>query len=349
MMSETQHEISAKEVVQKLKGLINYLLTKWIWICVGGIFGGVVGLMYAWNSEPKYTASLSFILSGNTDANSGLLGLASQFGLSMGSSGGNTFSSDNIISLMTSRNIVQQALQRTVPEKKETLVNLFCKDLNLEKVWNNVERTKGAFPFPLDSAKLSYVQDSLMRSVYEMVTKNFLDVSRPDKMQDIFSVTTVSKDELFSQYLTKSIVDVTAKFYINTKTKSAKENLDMLQHEADSLRSLLSGSISSTAKIYDYTYNLNPAFQAQRAPAQEGQMNVEVVSTAYGEVLKNLELAKITLQQQTPLYQIIDEPHLPLVAEKPGRLMSLIIGGFFGGFLTVIFLIGRRAFKQLWY
>jgi hypothetical protein len=277
-----------------------------------------------------------------------LLGLASQFGLNMGSSGGNTFSSDNIISLMTSRNIVQKALQRTVPEKTEMLVNLFCRDLKLDEGWNKAPRTKGAFPFPSDSARMSYVQDSLMRSVYEMVTKDFLDVSRPDKLQDIFLVTTVSKDELFSHYLTKSVVDVTAKFYISTKTKSAKENLDMLQHEADSLRTLLSGSISSTAKIYDYTYNLNPAFQAQRAPAQEGQMNVEVVGTAYGEVLKNLELAKITLQQQTPLYQIIDEPQLPLVAEKPGRLMSLIVGGFFGGLVMVIFLIGRRTLKQVW-
>src|SRR5437868_727310 len=120
-MNEVQHEITAKELVQKLRGVINYLLTKWIWIGVAGIIGATIGLIYAWNYKPKYTASLSFILSGNTDANSGLLGLASQFGLNMGSSGGNTFSSDNIIPLMTSRNIVQKALQRNVPEKTETL------------------------------------------------------------------------------------------------------------------------------------------------------------------------------------------------------------------------------------
>lgn len=348
-MTEEQHEISLKEFIQKIKGLVRYLLTKWIWIVVAGVLGAAIGLIYAWNYKPKYTASLSFILSGGNDVNSGLLGLASQFGFSMGSSNNNTFSSDNIISLMTSRNIVQKALQKVVPEKKETLINILCKDLELDKAWDKLERTKGAFPFPSDSAKMTYVQDSLMRAVYEAVTKNFLDVSKPDKNQSIFLVTTVSRDELFSHYLTKSLVDVTANFYIDTKTKSAKDNLDMLQHEADSLRNLLSHSISSTAKVYDYTYNLNPAYQSQRAPAQEGQMNVEVVGTAYGEVLKNLELAKINLQQQTPLYQIIDEPHLPLVAEKPGRLLSLIIGGFLGGFLIILFLTGRKIFINFWY
>jgi hypothetical protein len=342
-----QGEISFKEFVGKLKRLIRYLLSKWLLIGIAGIIGGVIGLVYAWNYKPKYTASLSFILSSNTDANSGLAGLASQFGFNMNTASNNTFSSDNITSLMTSTTIVQWALQRTVAEKKETLINLLCKDLKLDQGWNKYERTKGAFPFPSQSSQLSYVQDSLMRSVCESVKENFLDVSRPEKMQSIFVVTTISKDELFSQYLTKYLVDVTAKFYIDTKTKTAKDNLNMLQHEADSLRVLLSGSISSTARIYDYTYNLNPAFQSQRAPAQEGQMKVEVLGTAYGEVVKNLELAKITLQQETPLYQIIDEPRLPLVAEKPGRLMSLIIGGFLGGLIIIFFFIGKNIFNHM--
>ncbi|HXL58972.1 MAG TPA: hypothetical protein VN958_22070 [Chitinophagaceae bacterium] len=346
-MSGQQQEISFKEFAAKIKEFIQYLLSKWLLIGIAGIIGGVLGLIYAWNYKPDYNASLSFILSSNTNTNSGLLGLANQFGFNMSTSSDNTFSSDNIISLMTSGSIVQRALLRTVPEEDETLVNLLCKDLKLDEGWNKKERTKGVFPFPAESFQMSRIQDSLMRSICEMVKTNFLDVSRPEKMQSIFVVTTVSKNELFSQYLTKSLVDVTARFYIDTKTKTAKDNLNMLQHEADSLRSLLSGSISSTARIYDYTYNLNPAFQEQRAPAQEGQMKVQVVGTAYGEVLKNLELAKITLQQETPLYQIIDEPRLPLIAEKPGRLMSLIGGGFLGEVFIVLFFSARKIFNQL--
>jgi hypothetical protein len=342
-----QNEISFKEFINQLKRWIHFLFGKWLVIGIAGIIGGGIGLLYAWNYKPNYTASLSFILSGNTNGNSGLLGLVNQFGFNMSSSSDNTFSSDNIIPLMTSRSIVQRALLRTVPDKDETLVNMLCKDLKLGESWNKKERTKGVFPFPAESSQMSRIQDSLMRSICEMVKTNFLDVSKAEKMQNIFVVTTVSKNELFSQYLTKNLVDVTARFYIDTKTKTAKDNLNMLQHEADSLRTLLSGSISSTARIYDYTYNLNPAFQEQRAPAQEGQMKVQVVGTAYGEVLKNLELAKITLQQETPLYQIIDEPHLPLIAEKPGRLVSLIAGGFLGGLSMIFLFIAKKVFTQL--
>jgi capsule polysaccharide export protein KpsE/RkpR len=348
-MNEIQNEISLKDIVQKIKGFVTYLLKKWIWIGVAGIVGGVIGVIYAWSYEPKYTASLSFILSSGSDANSGLIGIANQFGLNFGTGSENTFSSDNIISLMTSRNIVRQALQRKIPEENETLLNVFCKDGQLNESWDKLDRTKGAYPFPSDSSKLTSVQDSLVRAVIDVIKEDYLDVSKPDDLQSIFVVSTVSEDELFSQYLTKSLVDVTANFYIDTKTKSAKDNLTMIQNEADSLRNLLSGTIASTAKVYDYTYNLNPALQSFRAPAQEGQMNMQVVAAAYGEVLKNLEVAKINLQQQTPLYQIIDEPHLPLIAEKPGKLFALIIGGFLGGFLMICFLLARKIFLGLWY
>src|SRR5262245_26366857 len=111
-MAEHQ-EITFKEFFQKLKEFIRYLFSKWIPIGIAGIIGGLIGLLYAWNSKPTYTASLSFILSSNTDASSGILGLASQFGFNINSGSNNTFSSDNIISLMTSTNIVEKTLQRT--------------------------------------------------------------------------------------------------------------------------------------------------------------------------------------------------------------------------------------------
>jgi hypothetical protein len=246
---------------------------------------------------------------------------------------------------MDSRTMVQKALMQKPEGKNEMLVNILAKDEKADEGWNGLERTKGAYPFPEDLSKWTYVQDSLFRGIYMGVINNYLTVTKPDDNQSVYVVTTASHNELFSMYLTKYLVDATSKFYIDTKTSVAKANLEMVQHEADSLRRLLSYSISSTARNYDETYNLNPAYQTQRTGAQEGQLNVTAMGTAYGEVLKNLELAKITLLKETPLYQIIDEPQLPLVAEKTGRLFALIFGGFIGVILISGFLIIKKTFS----
>jgi len=63
--------------------------------------------------------------------------------------------------------------------------------------------------------------------------------------------------------------------------------------------------------------------------------------------LQSLEIAKITLQKETPLYQIIDEPTLPLYQDKPGKLTSLIIGGFLAGFLICMILIFKKLYSQI--
>lgn len=345
-MSYHNDEVSLKYILLQIKDWFYYLLSKWLILLIAGIIGGSLGLWYAYSSKPTYTAPLSFILS-NNDANAGLMGLASQFGVDLGTGGNDAFMGDNIISLMTSRNMVQKAMLQKAPQKNETLINMLVKDMKLNASWDKYPRTKGSFPFPDDAAKMTYVQDSLCRGIYEMVRDNFLTVDRPDKTLSVYAVSTTCKNELFSHYLTTGLVNVTSRFYIDTKTSVARNSLNMLMHEADSMRAILGASVAGAAKVYDNTYNLNPAYQVQRAPAQEGQLRVGALATAYGEVLKNLELAKISLQKETPLYQIIDEPHLPLVAKKPSKLIMLLAGGILAGILVAGFFIVRRVLKNL--
>ncbi len=340
-MTSNKDEITVKELITKIRGLIRYLFSKWLLIGIVGIIGGALGLLYAYKSETKYKASVSFILSGNSQS-SGLYGLASQFGLNLSSGGEDVFSGDNIITLMSSRKMVQAALLKKPPESQNSLLNLITGQLKLNAGWNTLERTKGAFPFPDDTAKMTLIQDSLFRAVYGIVRDNYLMVSKLDEEQNIYVVTTTSTNETFSYYLTTYLVNATSAFYIDTKTSSAKQSLSMLQHEADSLRRLLGGAITSSAAETDKTFNLNPAYQIKRSPAEQSQARASVVGTAYGEVVKNLVIAKITLQKEIPLYQIIDEPQLPLISERPGKLTSLIFGGFLGGLLVISFLIGRK-------
>jgi ubiquitin len=194
---------------------------------------------------------------------------------------------------------------------------------------------------------MTLIQDSLFRSLYNTIQNDLLDVSKPNENESIYEVTTISTNDTFSYYLTKYLVDVTSSFYIETKTSIAKQNLNMLLKEADSLRNVLGGAITAAGSQTDLTFNLNPAYQVQRSGAQQNQARAGALGQAYGQLLQNLELAKITLQKETPLYQIIDEPTLPLTMDKPSKLISLIIGGFLGGFLVCCFLIARRLYKAL--
>jgi uncharacterized protein involved in exopolysaccharide biosynthesis len=65
------------------------------------------------------------------------------------------------------------------------------------------------------------------------------------------------------------------------------------------------------------------------------------------ELVKQTELAKVTLRKETPLIQVIDRPILPLPEEKFGKVKGLILGGIIAGFLMSIVLILRRVLRDL--
>ncbi len=340
-------EISLKEILLIIREWYKYLLSKFLIILIVGVIGGVCGLLLAIFSKPKYGASLSFILANSNQSNSGLLGIASQFGIDLTNNSNDVFTGNNIIALMKSRSMVQQALLKKPVDNKQSLLNIFCIENKLNVGWNKDERLKHAFPFPDSAAQMSPVQDSLFREIYDIIQKKNLDVSLPDKDKNIYTVATTSTNEIFSYYLTTYLVDATSAFYIDTKTSLAQQNLKMLQHEADSLHNLLGRTITTAGAQVDATFNLNPAFQVQRSGAQQSQVNATALGQAYGQVLQNLEIAKIALQKETPLYQIVDVPQLPLVIEKKSKLIYLIIGGILGGILTCILLIVKKIFKTL--
>lgn len=345
MTEETNDEISLRDLFLKIKSIFRYLLSKWFILLIAGLIGGAIGLLIAINTKPTYTGTLTFVLSSESKAG-GLSGLASQFGFDMGGSAGtDVFSGDNILTLFKSERMLKLVLFKKPPARNDILANMIVREWGWDKSWMKKKRTNNQFPFPQDTAKLTPVQDSLLREVYGRILKKDLTVNRTDKKLSVYEVSTKTTNEIFACYLTRYLMDETAKFYIETKTSLAKLNLEMIQREADSLRGLLGGAISSTATEADRTFASNPALQVQRASTQKSQVQATILATAYGEVVKNLEMAKITLQKEKPLYQIIDLPEIPLREKRMGKLLTAIIGSFLSLFLVVIILLLKKQYR----
>ncbi|MBN9300117.1 MAG: hypothetical protein J0I41_24175 [Filimonas sp.] len=347
-MSENNEEISLKVLILKFKEWILYLLSKWMIIGIIGIIGGCLGLLYALNKKATYSGTLTFVLSNESKGANGLASIAGQFGLDIGGGSGNgAFEGDNIIELLKSKRIIKGALFKEIPQAGDITLNIIAQDAGFVKGWNGDKRLSKHLPFPKEISKLDLIQDSLVGVIHGYIVRQSLTIAKVDKKLSFYQVSTTSSNELISVFLTKQIVDEAAKMYIDTKTKTARENLIMLQHEADSLRARLGGTIHASATQIDQTFNLNPALQTQRAPIQQNQIQAQVLGAAYGEVIKNLEIAKISLQKETPLYQIIDEPTLPLTKIRFGRLRGIVIGGFLAALFCVFMLMGSRFYKKI--
>ena len=138
-----------------------------------------------------------------------------------------------------------------------------------------------------------------------------------------------------------------ADFYVETKSKKARNNVAILQRQADSIRNELNLAITGVATSTDNTFNLNPALNVNRVPSTKKQIDVQANTAILTQLVTNLEMAKVTLLRETPLIQLIDRPILPLKKVKLGKAKSLLMGGFLAGFLMVLYLILRKLLKQV--
>jgi hypothetical protein len=345
-------EISLKELLQKVKEWYNYILSQWKIIVLVGIIGAALGLGYSLLQKPTYTASLSFALEDEKSGGGlgGALGLASSFGIDLGGGGGSIFTGSNLTELFKSRAMVEQTLLTPVTSngKVISLAEMYIQNAGWRETWNQNSKYNTIQFLPEANRKsFTRVHDSIFGVIYQGLSTTGLSVGQRDKKVDIMSIDVVSTNELFSKYFCEALAKKVSDFYIETKSKKSRENMMILERQTDSIRRELNGAITGVAVANDNTFGLNPAMNVRRAPSAKRQVDVQANTAILTELVKQSELAKVTLRKETPLIQIIDRPILPLAKQRFGKAKGIVLGGFLAGFLMIFIVIFRRIIFQI--
>lgn len=347
---ERKDTVTFKELVEKGKEWFAYFSAQWKIFVLAGILGASLGLAYSFIKKPVYTASLSFALEDDNSGGGlgGALGLASSFGFDLGGSGGSIFTGANLTELFKSRKMVEQTLLTPVEVGGTTisLAEMYIQHKKWREKWENKPKLKGIqfLPNP-NRSYFTRVHDSIFGAIFIDLSKKSLSVAQKDKKIDIISIDVSTTNELFSKYFCESLARQVGLYYIETKSKKARMNMAILQKQTDSIRGELNSAITGVAVSNDNTFNLNPALNIRRAPTARRQVDVQANTAILTELVKQSELAKVTLRKETPLIQILDSPILPLKKDKVGKLKGIVFGGLIACFFLFLFLTAKKLIE----
>lgn len=343
MYQANESSLTYWDILIFLKSFFLFCIRKYFIILIIIIIGFAFGFGYYFMQQPKYIGEASFVLQEKSSSSlSSFAGLASQLGLDItgANSGGSLFAGENILEILVSKKMVYKALLSTVKNDANENIKLIDEYLESSKIKKKWQGKKGLqdinFNSISDVDSVSLLQDSVLQLVYKAVVKNML-VERTSKKTTVISVKVSSKSKLFSKNYPIKLVNEAAIFYVNVKTTLIRRNVEKLEKRTDSILSLLNVKSYQSAdlKLTDY----NPGFKTTIIPSELAGRDKVVLTTLYGEAVKNLEIAKITLLQETPIIQIIDIPGKTLFDNKSRKLFCVIIGSIFSFFFGFLYLL----------
>jgi uncharacterized protein involved in exopolysaccharide biosynthesis len=334
--------ISENIIINKI---FRRIKNKWWLFVLIGFLGAIGGYFYALSHRTEYQSYLSFALDegGSEGGSSAALGLAAQFGISLGGSQ-NIFAGDNILDIIESRRMIEGTLLSvdTFDNKPMTLIEFYLQN---ERINSPRTKTSSIHFYPGESRDtFSYAKDSLLYNTYLVFSQRNIIARRPDKRLNIYELLVTSHNEKFSKVFTDKLMEETNSFYTQIRSKKAGETLQILEKRVPDMKQKLDASIANKAAIQDA--NLNTPFANAEVPLLKQQSNAQVYSAAYAEMFKNLEVARFQYLQSIPLLQIIDAANYPMKKVKPGKLKMAVIFSVLSVFISLIIFISISTFVK---
>lgn len=327
-------EFSPKKLILQFKNILLFVVGKWpIILAIAFIFGASASI-YTYLKKPSYLAEITFALDEGltSKANNSYKKLGEEFGIDIGSDAGGVFSSmSNIVELIQSRLLIEKTLKSSVKINGKNLLfaDFFLDSLDYREKWmkNSLYKTIDFNTEYKDPNKNIYA-NSIIYNIYETLINKNIKIVEKGKGTTIISVSCMTENELFTKSFLEALLNEVTVYYIETKTQRSKMNLAFLQKRTDSIKVVYLNSMYGRAAYSDS--HVNPNRQMSNVIKDKQQTDIQILRSSYAELVKSLESAKNSLLQETPLFQFLDMPALPLKRFNSNFILNFTIFFFLG-------------------
>lgn len=290
------------------KKYIHIMLSHYVWLILILVLS--VGVFWTYGeTKGKQRFSAQYIIAAEQEKSSGWENLLAQFGMEVGGANpGGVFVGESLVRLFSIRGLIEKALLLPYDKDQpngEKFADKFYGDLpsSVREKLRNVK-------FYADRKKNNPATDSAIFYLSKYINKKVLSATKPDKKQTFIHVDCKHQNDTLALRFAEAMISTVKDKYIQSITRNVRTNLRVLRSEADSIKRVMDANIERNAQNMDY--NINPLQQKAKIEQNKSLIDMQISISLYGEVIKNLKLAELALKKQTPLMEVVEEPHFPL-------------------------------------
>jgi len=361
---------TTKEPLQIIKDdeidLIALVKTIWdgrktIYYCVGGTV--LIGLIIAFTSPAKYEASATLIPAEEKQGGGlgNLGGLASMAGINLGAMMGGTSGipaevyPQVVNSYPFKKEMMHQVFHFEAYSKPISLYEYVVSD-TIESVGDLMLKYTFKLPWTIKKAlsskddglrtkidygvlQLSEEEDIAMQAVEKLIV---IDV---DEKTGLITVSAEGKESVLVAQFVQKAVDLLQDYVIKYKTKQSRTNLEFVQGQYDEKKKEYEAAQRAFFSYKDQHRNM--VSERVNMEFQRLSDEYDMSSTVFKGLAQQFEQAKIAVNEQTPVFTILEPAKVPIEKSAPKKGVIIIVSVFLGGFVGLGVVFGRLVWSNI--
>ena len=292
----------------------------------------LIGVAIALLSPIVYSSSTTFINSQTeSSSTSGLSGVASLVGINLGGmSSGSEIPPTMYPLIAESVQFKRDLLNSYIDEKEQIKLEDFLANYNdVEK--SVTENNNKLF--------ISKYEDELFNVINDVIS---ISVNQKD------GFVTILANMPESEYAANTCInarEILQETIINNKIKSAKQKLEYSEKQLASKRIEFEEIQNKLAYFNDSNLNLVTSSVINEREKLEAEF--QIINAVMIELSKQVEQRKLQVSEDTPVFSIVKEASMPVIRSSPKRTQMVLIFGFTGLVISVLYILVREPVVQI--
>lgn len=164
-----------------------------------------------------------------------------------------------------------------------------------------------------------------------------------DKKSGIISISAKMPDPVMAAEVASFAMDYLTNYVTDYRTEKLKQEVDFLGQKVKAARGEFYSDQSRRASYADQFSA--PSIRLQSADVQRERIESEykLSSNVYNELLKKFEEAKLRVQQETPVFQVLEPPTAPTLTSQPKRFVIFLVTFIAGVIFSIIISVLRKG------
>ena len=327
-----EEEINLKEIISILKKNKKFII-----IC--SVIAIIIGCVVALGTPKEYTSKIVLISDTKGTSSSGSMGsLAAMAGINLtGMTGSENLSPELYPEILFSTPFISSLFSLELSDEDEEInTTLYDYILHKQKTpwWNAVvalprkmfESSPSKEPLPYKKAERSISNEEM--GVIEKIKQSYF--INTDKKTNITTIEVTFQSPEIAAFMADTLASHLQDYVIRHRTKKAQMDLDNTEKLFEKSKADYYKAQDHLAAFLDGNINVISARYKIHQEKLQNELNLSY--SLYNQMAQQVQLKKIKVQDETPMFTVIQPAIEPLDASKPKRKM-IVLGFLFVGFV----------------